>query len=108
MKRTILVSSRTNEDKDTGDQLLFLTLCNLPKRMNNGGLWHPKSSELLMTACINKKRKPDDYEKFVKLLPGTIIDVTEGINDFTNKRFVASLEIVPGTENVYDEKLLYQ
>ena len=108
MKRCILLSTRTNEDKDTGDQLLFLTLSNLPKRMKNGGLWHPKSSEMLTTACINKTRKPDDYEKFVKLLPGTLLDVTEGINDFTNKRFVASLDIVPGTENIYDEQLLYQ
>lgn len=108
MKRTILVSTRTNTDEKTGDELLFLTLCNLPKRMKNGGLWYPKSSELLSTACINKTRKPDEYEKFMKLLPGTIIDVTEGINDFTNKRFVASLDVVPGTENIFDEATLYQ
>ena len=108
MKRCILLSTRTNEDKDTGDQLLFLTLSNLPKRMKSGGLWHPKSSEMIITACINETRKPDDYAKFAKLLPGTLLDVTEGINDFTNKRFVASLDIVSGTENIYDEKLLYQ
>ena len=108
MKRTILVSTRTNTDEMTGDELLFLTLCNLPKRMKNGGLWHPKSSELLSIACINKTRKPDEYEKFMKLLPGTIIDVTEGINDFTNTRFVASLDVVAGTENIFDEKILYQ
>lgn len=108
MKRCILVGTRTNTDKDSGDKLLFLTLCNLPKKMKSGGLWHPKQSELLLTACINKTRKPDDYEKFSKVLPGTILDVTEGINDFTNKRFVASLDIVPGTENIFDEALLYQ
>ena len=107
MKRCILVSSRVGKDKESGDELLFLTLCNLPKKMSSGGLWHPKKDELLMTACINKTRKPDDYKKFLTVLPGTIFDVTEGINDFTNKRFVVSLDIVTGTENIFDESILY-
>lgn len=107
MKRCILVGVRTNKDKETNDELLFLTLCNLPRKMNNGGLWHPKSAEMLTTACINKARKPDEYEKFVNLLPGTLIDVTMGVNEFNDKRFVAALEVVKGTENIYDETLLF-
>ena len=108
MKRCILVATRQTKDKESGEELLFLTLCDLPKRMKNGGLFYPKSSELTINSCINKVRKPDEYEKFSKILPGTLIDVTEGINDFTSKRFVANMCIVPGTENLYDEKLLYQ
>ena len=53
MKRCILVSSRENKDKETGDELLFLTLYRLPSKMKNGGLWYPKSCEAIVTACIN-------------------------------------------------------
>ena len=107
MKRCILVGSRTNKDEKTGDELLFLTLCTLPKTMKNGGLFYPKKDELVLTACVNKTRKPDLYDDMLKILPGTLFDLTEGINDFTSKRFVASIEIVPGTENLFDEKILY-
>lgn len=107
MKRCILVGSRTNVDKETKDELLFLTLCNLPRKMKNGGLWHPKSSEMLVTACINKSRKPEEFEKFIKLLPGTLFDVTQGINDFNGKPFVASLDVVKGTDNILDASILF-
>ena len=107
MKRCILVGSRTNKDKETGDELLFLTLCNLPRRMKNGGLWNPKSNEMLVTSCINKARKPDDYDKFIKLLPGTLFDVTYGVNEFTGKVVVAALNLVAGSDNIFDEKTLF-
>lgn len=107
MKRCILVNCRTNQDKETGDELMFLTLYRLPNKMSNGGLWHPKANEAVINACINKTKKPEEFEKFSKIYPGALIDVTFGLNDFNNKTFVASLDLVKDT-NLYDANILYQ
>ena len=107
MKRCILVGSRTNKDEKTGDELMFLTLYRLPNKMSNGGLWHPKVNEAVINTCINKTKKPEDYERFSQIFPGTLIDVTFGINDFNNKTFVANLDIVEDT-NIFDAETLYQ
>ena len=106
MKRCILVGVRTNKDEKTGDDLLFLSLVRLASRMKDGGLWHPKKDELYVTACINKSRKPDEYAKYSKLIPGTLIDVVFGVNDYTGKVVVASIDVVPGTD-VFDEETVY-
>ena len=105
-RRCILLSTRTNKDKETNDELLFLSLARLPSKSSRGGLWYPKQSELLVTACINKTRKPDDFESYSKLNPGTLIDVTFGINDFNGKVIVANLDVIEGT-NIFDPETLY-
>ena len=106
MRRCILVSSRCNKDDKTGDELLFLTLFRLPHRMSNGGLWYPKKDELIINTCINKANKPDEYEKMLKVLPGALVDVTQGLNDYNGKVYVAKTDVVPGTE-LYSEDMLY-
>ena len=106
MKRCILVGHRTGTDKETKDELLFVSLVRLPSKMKDGGLWYPKKDELFVTACINKSRKPDEFKKFSDLLPGTLIDVTFGINDFNGKVVVAGLDIVEGT-NIFDAETVY-
>lgn len=97
MKRCILVDLRTNKDEKTGDELMFLTLVKLPSKMSNGGLWHPKQNEMMVNVCINKTLKQEDYEKFLKVNPGALFDVTFGINDFNNKTFVATCTLVPNS-----------
>lgn len=106
MRRCILISSRTGKDKETNDQLLFLTFAKLPNLTSQGNLWHPKSSEILVNACINKNKKPDDFEKFAKILPGSLFDVTIGINEYNEKPFVADIAFVEGSD-VFDEKILF-
>lgn len=106
MRRYILISTRQNKDEKTGDELLFLTLSKLPSKMNNGGLWYPKKDELITNTCINKSRSPEEYEKMQNVLPGTLIDVTFGLNDYTNKAYVIKTDVVPGTD-VYTEDMLY-
>ncbi len=106
MKRSILVSARVGNDKETGDELLFLTFCRLPSKMSNGGLWHPKQNELLVSACVNKSRKPADFEMYRRILPGALFDLTMGVNDFTGKTFVAAFDLVEGAP-VFREDMLY-
>lgn len=106
MKRCILVSVRAQKEQETNDDLLFLTMYRLPNKMRNGGLWFPKKEEAVINACINAKYKQDDYNKFLKILPGAIVDVTFALNEFTNKTYVDHVDLVEGTD-IYTEELLY-
>lgn len=108
MKRCILVNSRTSKDEKTGDDLLFLTLCYLPKRTSKGTLFYPKQKELIATACINKSRRAEEFDKLSKILPGTLVDITQGVNEYSGNVFIARVDVVEGTENLYDEAILYQ
>ena len=105
MKRCILIDLRTNKDKETGDDLMFLTLSKLPSKMSNGGLWHPKQNEMMVNVCINKTKNQEDYEKFSQVNPGALFDVTFGINDFNNKTFVATCTLVPESNKHTQEEL---
>ena len=107
MRRCVVVSCRVGKDQKTNDDLLYLTMYRLPNIMSNGGLWYSKKEEAVISTCINKKHRPEDFEKFKNILPCTLVDVTFGINDFNNKAFVEKLEIVPGTENIFDVDILY-
>ena len=106
MRRAILISNRQNKDEKTGDELLFLTFSRLPNKMNNGGLWYPKKDELIINTCINKTRSPDEFAKMQNVLPGTLVDVTFGLNEYTNKAYVVKTDIVKGTD-LFTEDMLY-
>ena len=106
MKRFLVTQVRQNKDKDTGDDLMFISLFRLPSRMKNGGLFYPKKEDREVTACLNKTKKPEEYQKFLNLLPGSLVDVTFGINDFNEKTFVAGMQLVGGT-NVYTDDILF-
>ena len=106
MKRYILVDVRESEDAKTKEKLLFLTLFKLASKMKNGGLWHPKKAEQISYYCINGTKDPKKYEEFKKYLPGTLFDVQFGVNDFNGTLYIATCELVPGT-NIYDAKLLF-
>ena len=106
MRRCILISTRQNKDEKTGDELLFLTLARLPNKMTNGGLWYPKKDELILNTCINKTKNPDEFENMAGVLPGALIDVTFGLNEYTNKAYVLKTDVVDATE-LYSEDMLY-
>ena len=106
MRRCILISTRQNKDEKTGDELMFLTLSRLPNKMNNGGLWYPKKDELIINTCVNKTRSPEEFEKMQNVLPGTLIDVTFGLNEYTNKAYVVKTDVVKGTD-LYTADMLY-
>ncbi len=105
MKRAIIVGVRESKDKETGDDLLFISCFRLPSKMKNGGLWFPKQTEAVLYACINKARSPEDYESLRKVLPGAVCDVTLGVNDFNGQTFVAKVDIVKKSD--YTPDMLY-
>ena len=107
MRRFILVANRAGQDSQTKEDVLFMTLYRLPNKMSNGGLWHAKKDEALIFTCVNRKARPEQYAEFLNVLPGSLVDVTFGINDFNNKVYVEKMEIVPECLNIHDEDLLY-
>ena len=104
--RCILLSVREQKDANTGEDLIFATAYRLPSRMKNGGLWYPKKDETYYTRCVKKNSNPEDYEYLLKLMPGCLVDVEMGLNEFTEKTYVASMKLVKGTD-IYDEATLY-
>lgn len=102
--RCLLISCRKQKDEKSGEELMFLTLSKLPKRMKNGGLFYPKPSELLVHACVNKSKAPMDYENFEKVNPGALCEVTFGTNEYTQKAFVAKIDVLV---TIYPEEDLY-
>ena len=108
MRRCVLVSSRVGEDAKTNEDVLFLTMYRLPNKMSNGGLWYPRQNEAVITTCINKARRPEEFEILSEILPCTLVDVHYSVNEFTNKSYVSKVEVVKETVNIYDADLLYR
>ena len=107
MKRCLVVSVRESQDKETKDELLFVTCYSLPSVMKKGGLYYPKNADAIINVCINKTRAPMDYDLFKNVLPGALVDITYGINEVTNKKFVVKCDLVPGT-NIYQADDVYK
>ena len=76
--------------------------------MKNGGLYSPKQSDAVITTCINKEKRPEEFDVLKEILPCTLIDVTFGINDFNNKSYEVKLDLVKETVNIFDEGILYK
>ena len=107
MKRCILVSCRIQKDKETNDNLMFLVLYRLPSVMSNGGLWYPKTNEAIVNVCVNETKDKQKYDQLLKINPGALFDITYGVNDFTQKTFVALCDLVPGS-NLHSSVDLYK
>ena len=88
MKRAIVLQVRESENKqNNNEKTVWVTVGLLPSKMKNGNLYYPR------TTCAGALTKPDNYEKFRKLAIGSLVDLTYGINEFTNKPFVADISL---------------
>lgn len=107
MRRFIVVSSRVGEEKESKKPVLFLTLYRLPNKTQSGMLWYPKKDDALVVTCINSVSRSDEFNALKDVLPCSLVDVTFGVNEFTNKTIVASIKPVKDTVNIFDPDLLY-
>lgn len=104
-KRCLVVCNKVGTDEKTQDTLLYLTLYRLPTKRKDGGLWYPKSTEAVVNVCVNKTRDPEKFNRLSVLQYGSLVDINFGINEFTEKSFVASVEPIPNTGFLKDEVL---
>ncbi len=111
MSKAILVANRKDTDKKTGGAVLWVTLYMLPKsyKKKDGtpGLYYPKREDALVSCCISKEDKPDDYAKFENVREGALCIPHYVVDDFTNKSKLAGVDVVPDT-NKYSFKMLYE
>ena len=105
MKRCIVVSVKNSVDKETNENLLFIDMYQLASLTKSGNLFYPKKSDALITTCINQTKRPMDFSVFEDVRPGALVDITYGVNEYTNKSFVARIDLVPNTNHFTDSDL---
>lgn len=105
MKRAIVTVVRESVDENTKEPLVFVSMGVLPSKMKDGGLWYQKKDGSFLTTCFGKNRNENAFNFAKSLLPGAIVDVIYGVNEFTGKTFVASLSSV--CDSPFSENVLY-
>lgn len=91
MKRAIVVSVRTSIDQKTNENVVWVSCAVMPSKGNNGKIYYPKSTDIVVTTCAGELSKPDNYGKYSSLKIGDIVDISYGFNEFTQKPFVENL-----------------
>lgn len=91
MKRAIVVSVRTSVDAKTNENVVWVSCAVMPSKGNNGKVYYPKSTGIVVTTCAGELSKPDNYGKYSSLKIGDIVDINYGFNEFTEKAFVENL-----------------
>ena len=104
-RRCLVVCNKLGTDEKTKDTLMYLTLYRLPTKRKDGGLWYPKSSEAIVNVCVNKTRDPEKFNRLSSIQYGALVDIDFGVNEFTDKAYVASVELVPNTSFLTDDIL---
>lgn len=94
MKQVILANVRVTEDEKTKERLVFATFLNLPNKGNDGRIWNPKKEDLISVSCFGEDRAQSLYNMLRRAVPGTLLGVSYGFNERTNKPFVTDVKIL--------------
>ncbi len=94
MKRAIVVTVRESLDKKTSENVVWVSLVQMPQKRNDGKVYYPMSNKLLLVTSAGEVRSPDKFSKYKKLKIGDVVDVHMDINDNTDTIFVSNLELV--------------
>lgn len=105
MSRVLVCSTRVGEDKDTNDSVLYMATWRMPTYTSKGLLWYPKKDESISYIVVRRAEKPQTFEEFRHVLPGTLLEVYYGVNDLTGKSYVDHFAVVPGTAVLKAEDL---
>ena len=106
MVRAILVAKREYVDEKTKDNIMFLTLYELGKKIKDSDvIFNKRSTDAIINGMINKTKKPQDYLDFLDIHPGALIDIEYAVGD-NRKAYIKSYSLVHGT-NLYKPEDLY-
>ena len=103
MKRGLVLQVRTSQDNQTKETLAWVTVGCIPSQMQDGRLYYPKSSDILITTVAGETRSPDKFKKYKDLAVGSVVDLHIAINEYTNKAFVNDIQIVKESAYSYDD-----
>ena len=97
MKRAIVTCVRTSKDKETNEDVTWVTSALMPTKMQNGNLFYPKSSDISVSTCAGAIKASDKFTKYQGLKLGDIVDIHYGFNEFTQKPYVDDITLVKST-----------
>lgn len=106
MKKVILAQARVAEDKETKERIVFATFLNLPSKGSNNKVWYPLKADLTVVCCFGEDRAPEKFALLRKAMPGTLMGITYGFNERTNKPFVQDVIVLKegySESDIYDE-----
>lgn len=94
MKRAIVTCVRTSKDKQTSEDVAWVTVALMPTKMQNGNLFYPKSSDISVSTNAGAIRAKDKFSKYCAFKLGDVVDIHYGLNEFTHKPFVDDITLV--------------
>ena len=106
-KRCVLVDSYVSTSKKDNATFLNLNCYKLASMTKDGKLYHPMKNDAIVTVFVNKENNKELFDKYSKLLPGTLVDVEFYVSEFSGKVCVRISDVVDGTENLYSPDILY-
>ena len=106
MIKAILVSNRRTLDKDE-KKVIWLTAYQCPRsyvdKQNQEKFFYPKKEDAIYNICIQQETKPADYEKLVKLREGALLGLHFAVNEYTNKNYVSSVDVIAPSNFTADQ-----
>lgn len=94
MKRAMIMGVRKTTNKNTNDNVVYVTIFILGNRSKKGDVYLPKPDDAVKIAYANQTTNLEKYDKYVSLAVGSICDVTLGVSDFNGDVFVSDLKVV--------------
>lgn len=91
--RYIIVDIKESKEKDTNENILFVTGYKLATKYKDA-LWHHKKEDALICFPIKEKENPIEYQNFKTYLPGALFDCEYGVNSITGKIKLVKREYV--------------
>ena len=98
MNRCLVCSNRVGKDKNTQKNVRYIATYKMPTYSAKGELWYPKSTESIVNIVIPEETMPMQFKDFENVKPGALVDIKYGVNEYTNKVYVADFKLVAGTD----------
>lgn len=97
MKKAIVVSVRMSKDSKTSENTVWICAAVMPSKMNNGNLFYPKSSDILVTTCAGEIKSPDNFTKYKQLKIGDVVEINYSFNEYTQKPYISDIVLSKST-----------
>lgn len=104
MKKGLVLSVRTGVDKDTNEDVVFVTIGKLPtKSRETGKIFAPLKSETLLCVQGNKVKSTAKYNTYKDFKVGDLVELYFGVSSISEKVFVDNIVLVKNSPFTEEE-----